>query len=103
MLAKLKLFVAATMATGALATGIGVSGASAQGPVITGGLVNVTVTNLLNNNDVDVTVPVQAGVHLGANVCGVNAAVLAAEFLQNGTASCTNNQDTRQVQITPVL
>src|ERR1051326_4767732 len=101
MLRKVKLFAAATMATGALAAGIGASGASAQ-PVITGGLVNVTVTNLLNNNDVAVTVPVQAGVNLGANVCGVDAAVLAADFLQNGTASCTNNQGTRQVQITGV-
>lgn len=99
MLRRLKLLGATTLASGALFAGVGGPAASAQ-PIVTGGLVNVTITDVLNNNTVDVKVPVQAGLDLGANVCGVDVAVLAAEFSQNNAASCTNNQNTQQVQIT---
>ena len=56
-------------------------------PVVTGGLVNVTITNVLNNNQVTVTVPIQAA----ANICGVQANVLAAELQQTQTVNCTSN------------
>ena len=56
MLRKFKLFGAAVVASGALAAGIGAPVATAHS-VITGGLVNVTITDLLNNNTVTVQVP----------------------------------------------
>ena len=61
----------ATIATGMLATGGLTASASAQ-PVNIGNLVNVNISNVLNNNDVDVTVPI----NVAANICGVDVAVL---------------------------
>ncbi|MFN2451367.1 MAG: hypothetical protein ABR541_03340 [Candidatus Dormibacteria bacterium] len=63
--------------------------ASAQGPVVTGGLVNVTIANnnVLNNNTVTVTVPIQAA----ANICGVTVAVLSTGITAPGGFSCTSN------------
>ena len=60
------------------------------------GLVNVNVSNVLNDLDLDLannslnnnTVQVPIGV--AANVCGVNANVLAAQR-RGGTAQCTAN------------
>ena len=66
------------------------------------GLVNVEITNLLNNNNVSLVVPVQAAIPIAANICGVNAAVLAADFAQDNQATCTNEQRTRQVELTEV-
>jgi hypothetical protein len=75
-----KLF-ASLCVTGLLAVGI-VSTASAQQTQIGDGLVvvNIAVDDTLNNNDVNVVVPIQAAVPIAANVCGVNvtAAVLGA-------------------------
>jgi hypothetical protein len=66
-----------TCATLFAACGIGVfaavPAANAQ-PVITGGLVNLTITNVLNNNTVTVQVPVSAA----AAVCGVQVGVISA-------------------------
>lgn len=74
---------AAAMMTGVLSAGVALP-ASAQGPVVTGGLVNVTLTNIANNNQVTVTIPIQAA----ANICGVTVAVLSGQ-LQNGPVDCT--------------
>lgn len=71
---------AAVVAAGALATGLGVPAASAQ----QSGLVNVDVSNVLNNNNVQVTVPISAA----ANVCGVSVAALSQDLL-GGPVSCT--------------
>ena len=65
------LFAATLMAVTAAAP------ASAQ-PVITGGLVNITIVDVLNNNDVNVQVPIG----IAANVCGVQANVLARGGIQ---------------------
>ena len=46
--------------------------ASAQ-PFFTGGLVNITITDVLSDNDVVVAVPIG----VAANVCGVQANVIA--------------------------
>ncbi len=56
-------------------------------PVVTGGLVNVTIVDFLDVNvqDVVVQIPVSAA----ANVCDINAAVLLAAIVDTGTASCT--------------
>lgn len=49
------------------------------------GLVNVEVSNVLNNNKVTVAVPINAA----ANVCGVSVDVLSANLAQFGQFSCT--------------
>lgn len=69
---RTKKLVASLFATGVVAAGLAVPSASAQ-PVITGGLVNITIFDVLNNNDVNVQVPIG----IAANVCGINAAVIA--------------------------
>lgn len=75
-----KLF-ASLCATAALAV-VAVPTASAQQTQIGDGLVvvNIAVDDTLNNNNVNVVVPIQAAVPIAANVCGVSvtAAVLAA-------------------------
>jgi hypothetical protein len=74
MLKLKKLILAGCMATG-LSVGGGLAAlpaASAQ-PVVTGGLVNITITDVLNNNQVNVQVPIG----VAANVCGIAANVLA--------------------------
>jgi hypothetical protein len=56
-----KVRLAAILATGAISAGAAAAPAASAQPFVTGGLVNVTITNLLNNNTVTVTIP--------ANVC----------------------------------
>jgi hypothetical protein len=78
------LFVSALIATGVMAPA-----ANAQQD----GLVNVNVENVLNNNDIDVVVSVQAAAAIAANVCGVvvDANVLAAVDEGNQTVNTTCN------------
>jgi hypothetical protein len=78
--------------TAAMAVGAGAPAAAAQ-PVITGGLVNVTVTDLLNNNTVTVTVPVGVALNIAANVCDVTVGVLAQQ-LNAGDTTCSNADQT---------
>jgi hypothetical protein len=63
--------------TGLLAAGIAAPSAAAA-PVVTGGLVNVTVTDVLSHDQINVQVPIG----VAANVCGVQANVLAQGGLQ---------------------
>lgn len=85
--------VATLFLTGALAVGAMAPAASAQ-PVITGGLVNITVVDVLNNNTVtlDRTVNVALALGIAANVCDVTAGVLAQQ-LNAGSATCQNALD----------
>lgn len=55
-------------------------------PVITGGLVNVTLTDVVDANNNNVVVQLPVGV--AANVCDVNAAVLLGAIEDNGSADC---------------
>jgi hypothetical protein len=85
------IFATATMAFAAA----GPASAQPIGNVGVGNLVNVQITanNILNNNDVDVTVPISAAVGIAANVCGVSVDVLAID--QSGetfSGTCTNVQ-----------
>jgi hypothetical protein len=62
-------------------------------PVITGGLVNVTVTDVIDDVTVtvqDVNVAVGAALGIAADVCDVNVNVLARQ-LRNGGATCTSD------------
>ena len=87
-----KLF-ATLFLTAALAVGATAPTASAQ-PVITGGLVNITVVDVLNNNTVtlDRTVNVALALGIAANVCDVTVGVLAQQ-LNTGSATCQNTLD----------
>jgi hypothetical protein len=81
---------AAVLATGALSLGLVAGPASAKGPLVKGGLVNVTVTDVLNGNEVNVQIPIG----VAANVCGVQANVLAQGGIQEPvdcTASTTQD------------
>ncbi len=76
--------VIATAAAGALA--VPALPAAAQ-PVITGGLVNVTIVDVLSGNQTTLQVPIT----VAANICDVDVNVLAAD-LADGTADCSNDQ-----------
>lgn len=81
MMRAKKLF-ASLCATGLLGL-VGVAPAAAQ-PVVTGGLVNITIVDVLNNNEVNVQVPIG----VAANVCGIQANVLARGGIQE-PVDCT--------------
>ena len=83
--------------------GFGVAPPAQAAPVITGGLVNVTITdvNLLNENDVVVTALNGVTLAVAANVCGVAVGVLATD-LQDGDATCRVVQDADSTATTTV-
>ena len=56
-------------------------------PVVTGGLVNVTITDVLSGNQVPVNVQVPIGV--AANVCNIAANVLA-QHTYTSPVDCTS-------------
>ena len=90
------LFAGAALALGALTP------ASAQ-PIVTGGLVNVTVTDVIDDVTVvvqDINVGVGAALGLAANVCDVNVNVLARQL--PGTATCTNEVTDQTVTISQI-
>jgi hypothetical protein len=99
---KFKKVSAALFSTGILVAGIAAPSAGAQ-PVVTGGLVNVTVT------DIDVVVQdINVGVGVAANVAAalcdtadVNAAVLATQVVRDGdTVTCDTS--TGNITFSPV-
>ena len=73
---KVRKLVASLFATGLMAVGIAAP-ASAQ-PVVTGGLVNITIFDVIEDTNVNVQVPIG----VAANVCGVQANVLARGGIQ---------------------
>ena len=79
---KIKKLVATTFATALMAFGVAAP-AGAQ-PVVTGGLINVTLVDVLSHDNIAVQVPVG----IAANVCDVNAAVLLAAVRDTGSATC---------------
>ena len=73
--------ICALVTSAMLAIGLAVApAASAQQQ----GLVNVDIHNVLNNNRVAVTIPINAA----ANICGVSVVVLAQD-LASGPVTCT--------------
>jgi hypothetical protein len=73
------LLAAGTLSAGAVA----VPAASAASPVVTGGLVNVTIVDAIDISRVNVQLPIA----VAANVCDVDVNVLALD-LADGTATC---------------
>jgi hypothetical protein len=92
----MRKYVALFFATAALAVGT-VAPAASAAPVITGGLVNVTITevDVLTGDNVvtlDRVVNAALALNLAANVCDVNVGVLAQQ-LRTGSATCENAID----------
>jgi hypothetical protein len=89
----LKRILATTVMASALSIGGVVATASSApaDPVVTGGLVNITVTDVASHNNVQVAVPVQ----VAAQVCGIDVNVLTAQVQP---IDCTNRttQDVEQ-------
>jgi len=92
--------IASVSAVPAMAGSVAVATPADAAPLVTGGLVNVTVTDTLNNNNIpqDVNVGVGAPLGLAANVCDVSVGVLAAQ-LHRGGATCTSMASGPQVDI----
>jgi hypothetical protein len=94
------------MMAAALAVGVSTAPAVAQNVDLSGGLVNVTVqdVSILNNflndtqiaalNNLNVPITVQVPIGVAANVCGVNANVLAQQA-QRGEAQCDAQSGSR--------
>ena len=61
---------------------------AAAAPVVTGGLVNVTIVDAVNVNNNTVQLPIG----IAANVCDVNVAVLVQDF-RDGAANCDATAD----------
>ena len=86
----------------AMLGGVAASPANAQ-PVVTGGLVNVTIVDLidgdvLSNNNVSVG----AALGIAANVCGVAVNVLATQLGTPGPITCTSEASNQEVTISQV-
>lgn len=86
-----------TAATLASAAVIGLTGAvvaapaQAASPVITGGLVNVTVVDLIDLTNTSVVVPVT----VAAQICGVSVQALVIDLGPDGTITdCDSDVDT---------
>ena len=86
-----KLF-ATLLLTCALAVGAAAPMAGAA-PIVTGGLVNITVADVGNNILRDADVGVAAAVSIAANVCDVSVNVLARQLGSGDDATCTNAVD----------
>ena len=93
--------VVSLVAGGALAVGA-LTPASAQ-PIVTGGLVNVVVTDVIEDITIeDVNVAVGAALGIAANVCGVSVNVLAEQLGGPDPVTCTNEAGDQEVTIDQV-
>ncbi len=81
---------------------VGTAAPAEAQPLVTGGLVNITVTDVIDG-DVLSNNNVALGVALGlaANICDVNVNVLAVQ-LRNGGATCTSTASGQRVDISQV-
>jgi uncharacterized membrane protein len=86
---SVKKLLATTFATALMAFGVAAPTAGAQ-PVIGGGLVNIQIVNVLNNNEVNVQVPIGVAANVAANVCvgSLQVGVLASQLARGETVDC---------------
>jgi hypothetical protein len=95
----MRKWIASLAVAGALAF----AAPQAEAQVVTGGLVNVTLVDVVDVGDVDVTILENVGIGVAANVaaqiCGLqvgNVGVLARQVARQGQATvCTVEQDGR--------
>ena len=95
-----RTMIASASAVLAIAGSVATATPASAAPLVTGGLVNVTVTDTLNNNEIlnDVNVGVGAALGIAANVCDVSVGVLARQ-LHRGGATCTSTANGQMVDI----
>lgn len=96
-----KLFAASALTAVAFGSTIATAPAASAAPLVTGGLVNVTVTDVVDDVTVvvqDVNVGLGAALGVAANVCDVNVNVLARQ-VRNGGATCTSDASGQTVNI----
>lgn len=94
---------AALGAAGAMAlSGLAFATPAQAAPVITGGLVNVTITDVDLLNNVTVTALNGVTLQVAAEVCGVAVNVLAADLGPDGAAVCDITQDSDSTTTTTV-
>lgn len=101
----MKKFIVAAVATVATTGSMLVTAPSASAaPLVTGGLVNVTVTDVQVIDDVTViledvnVVTLGAALGIAANVCDVGVNVLAQQ-LKSGGATCTSDATGQTVDV----
>lgn len=95
---------ALTSAAALSITGVAMATPAQAAPVVTGGVVNVTVTDVIDDVTVvvqDINVAVGAALGIAANVCDVNVNLLAVQ-LRNGGAVCTSEASGQTVTIDQV-
>ena len=96
-----KLYAATAGTMLALATTAMTAPQAQAAPLVTGGLVNVTVTDVIDDVTVivrDVNVSVGAALGIAANVCDTSVNLLAQQ-LKNGGASCDADASDQRVVI----
>ena len=100
MLVRRKILSGTAVIASCLSIGLATPASAAQ-PVAVGNLVNVQITNtnVLNNNDVDVDIAAQVPISVAANICGIDVAVLSAD-LADGEATCTSRSGNQRLTIT---
>jgi len=103
------------MMTAALALGTASMAAPASAQVLTGGLINVTITDvsILNDslnknqiaalNNIAVPIVVQVPVALAANVCGTTVAVLSAAGSGGACTATSSNKTLGQAVVRQAL
>ena len=100
---NIKTRAAAIGATGVMTlSGLAVAAPAQAAPVITGGLVNVTITDVDLLNNVAVTALNGVTLQVAAQVCGVSVNVLAADLAPDGFAVCDVDQDSDSTTTTTV-
>ena len=99
---KRTIFASAAAAV-TMAGGVAMAAPAQAAPLVTGGLVNVTVTDVLNDNEIlnDVNVSVGAALGIAANVCDTSVNVLARQ-LKSGGATCTADASGQRVDISQI-
>ena len=97
-----RLMIASASAALAMGGGVALASPANAAPLFTGGLVNVNVSNVLNNSEIlsrnDVGLGVAAGI--AANVCDVNVGGILGQLRDVGTATCTSDAGDQVVTIT---
>ena len=90
---KIRSTLATLGVTGLLAgASLGLAAPASAAPVVTGGLVNVTIVDAIDVSRVTVQLPIA----VAANLCNVEVEVLAADLADGDrTADCTATADSR--------
>lgn len=96
-----RLLAASALTALAFGSTAAMAPSASAAPLVTGGLVNVTVTDVIDDVTVtvqDINVGLGAALGIAANVCDVNVNVLAQQ-LRNGGATCTSDASGQTVDL----